>query len=62
MLLAKDCKGTKSRRKSVGHVALAGRCRNACRVFVGKPEADRQVGRPCCIWDDNIKMDFKETW
>jgi hypothetical protein len=34
--------------------------RNACRLFVGKPEGKRPLGRPRCRWVCNIKMDFGE--
>jgi hypothetical protein len=30
------------------------------RVLVGKPEGKRQLGRPRCRWEDNIKMDLQE--
>jgi hypothetical protein len=29
---------------------------NACRVFVGKPDGRRLLGRPRNRWEDNIKM------
>jgi hypothetical protein len=32
----------------------------ACRVFVGKPEGKRQVGRSGHRWVDNIKTDLRE--
>ena len=28
---------------------------------MGKPEGKRQVGRPRCRWEDNIKMDLQEV-
>ena len=31
------------------------------RVTVGKPEGKSQLGRPRCIWEDNIKMDLQEV-
>jgi len=31
------------------------------RVFVGKPEEKRPLGRPKCRWADNIKMDLQEV-
>jgi hypothetical protein len=34
---------------------------NACRIFVGKPEGKRPLGRPRRRWVDNIKIDFRET-
>jgi hypothetical protein len=48
----------KSRRmRWAGHVARMG----AKRIFVGKPDGTKLIGRPRCGWEDNIKMDFKET-
>jgi hypothetical protein len=31
--------------------------RNAYRIFVGKPEGNRPLGRPRHRWVDSIKMD-----
>jgi hypothetical protein len=46
----------KSRRmRWAGHVARMGEKRNACRLFVGKPEGKRPLGRPRRRWADNIK-------
>jgi hypothetical protein len=36
-----------------------GEKRNACRFWVSKPEANRRLGRPSLIWEDNIKMGLK---
>jgi hypothetical protein len=50
----------KSRRKRwAGHVAQMGEKRNAYRIWVGKPEGKRPLGRPRCKWMDNIKMDLR---
>jgi hypothetical protein len=38
-----------------------GEKRNIYRVLVGKPERKRPVGRPRFRWEDNIKMDLRET-
>jgi hypothetical protein len=35
--------------------------RNAYRIFVGKPERKRLLGRPERKWENNIKMDLRET-
>jgi hypothetical protein len=35
--------------------------RSAYRIFVGKPEGKRPLGRPKCRWKDNTKMDLRET-
>jgi hypothetical protein len=28
--------------------------KNACRILVGKPEGKRPLGRPKCMWVNNI--------
>jgi hypothetical protein len=33
---------------------------NAYRIFMGKPEGERPLGRPRCRWVDNIKTDLRE--
>jgi hypothetical protein len=33
---------------------------NVDRLFIGKPEGRRPLGRPRCRWIDNIKMDLLE--
>jgi hypothetical protein len=38
-----------------------GKKKNTYRVLVGKPDRKRPVGRPRFRWEDNIKMDFRET-
>jgi hypothetical protein len=43
----------------VGHVACMGEGRGVYRVFVGKPEGKRPMGRPRRRWDDNMKLDLK---
>jgi hypothetical protein len=51
----------KSRRMNwAGHVARMGEKRNVYRLLVGKPEGKRPLGRPRCMWIDNIKMDLLE--
>ena len=30
-------------------------------MLVRKPEGKRQLGRPKCRWEDNIKMDLREV-
>jgi hypothetical protein len=51
----------KSRRMSwAGHVARMGEGRGVYRVFVGRPEGKRPLGRPRHRWEDNIKMDLGE--
>jgi hypothetical protein len=52
----------KSRRmRWAGHVARMGEKRNACRILVGKPEGKRPLGRYRRRWEDNIKMDLRDT-
>jgi hypothetical protein len=34
--------------------------RGVYKVYVGKPERKRPLGRPRHGWEDNIKMDFQE--
>jgi hypothetical protein len=38
-----------------------GEKRNAHRLFVGKPDGKRPLGRPRCRWLDNIRMDLVEV-
>jgi hypothetical protein len=40
---------------------MHGEKRTAYRILVGKPEGKRPLGRPGSTWEDNIKMDFRET-
>jgi len=52
----------KSRRmRWAGHVARMGDERGVYRVFVGKPEGKRLLGRPRRRWMDNIRMDLQEV-
>jgi len=51
----------KSRMRWVGHVGLMGERRGVYRVFVGKPEGKRPLGRPRRRWEDNTKMDLQEV-
>jgi hypothetical protein len=52
----------KSRRvRWIGHVARMREKRNAYRILVGKPEGKRPLGRPRRRWDDDIKIDPRET-
>jgi hypothetical protein len=38
-----------------------GEMRNAYKIFVGKPEGKRPLGRPRHRWCDNIRMDLREV-
>jgi len=52
----------KSRRmRWAGHVARIGERRGIYRDLVGKPGGKSPLGRPRCIWEDNIKMDLQEV-
>jgi len=56
-----NVRAIKSRRmRWAGHVAHVGERKGVYRAFVGKPEGERQLGRPRRRWEDNIKMDIKE--
>jgi hypothetical protein len=51
----------KSRRmRWAEHVTRRGEGRGAYRVFVGRPEGKRPLGRPRRRWEGNIKMDLEE--
>jgi hypothetical protein len=41
-------------------VARIGEGRTVHRVFMGKPEEKRPLGRRKCRWEDGIKMDLRE--
>jgi hypothetical protein len=49
------------RMKWAGHVARMWERRDVYRVFVGKAEGKRPLGRPRRRWEDNIKMDLQEV-
>ena len=49
------------RMRWAGHVARMGEERGVYRVFVGKPEGKRPMGRPRRRWVDNIRMDLQEV-
>jgi hypothetical protein len=52
----------KSRRmRWTGHVARMGEKRNVYRLFVGKSETRRPLGRPRRRWADKIRMDLVEV-
>jgi hypothetical protein len=46
-----------------GACSTNGEKRNAYRIFVGKSEGKRQLGRPRRRWEDTIRMDLGGiTW
>jgi hypothetical protein len=49
------------RMKWAGHVARMGEGRGAYRVWVGKTERKRALGRPRRRWENNIRMDLQEA-
>ena len=51
----------KSRMGWAGHVACMSDRRDVYRVFVGKPERKRPLGRPKRRREDNIEIDLKEA-
>jgi hypothetical protein len=52
----------KSRRmRWARHVARMEEGRDVYRVFVGRPEGKRALGRPRRWWEENIKISLKET-
>jgi hypothetical protein len=52
----------KSRRmRWAGHMARMGERSCVYRMFVGRPECKRPLGRSRCRWEDNINMDLRET-
>jgi hypothetical protein len=52
----------KSRRmRWARHVARMGEGRSVYRVLVERPEGKRPLGRPKRRWEDNIKLDLRET-
>jgi len=44
-----------------GHVARMGEMRSLYKILVGKPEGKRPLGRRKRRWEDNIRMDLRET-
>jgi hypothetical protein len=49
------------RMRWAGHVALMEEKRNAHRLLVRKPEANRPLGRPRRRWVHNIRLDLAEV-
>jgi hypothetical protein len=45
----------------VGHVARIGEGRGVYRVLAGRPEGKRPLERLRRKWEENIKMDLRET-
>jgi len=51
----------KSRMRWAEYVARMGEKRGVYRVWLGKPEGSRPLGRPRSRWEDNIMMDLQEV-
>jgi transcription termination factor 2 len=49
------------RMRWAGHVARMEEKRNTCKLFVGKPEGKRLLGRPSRRCVDNIRMNLGEV-
>jgi hypothetical protein len=43
------------------HVAQPGEMRNAHIILLGKPEGKRPFEKPNRIWNNNIKIEFKDV-
>jgi hypothetical protein len=44
-----------------GNISYKGKMRNAYINLVGKPQWNRALGRHRRRWEDNIRMDLRET-
>jgi hypothetical protein len=49
------------RMRWAGHVACMGEGRGMYKVLVGRPKGKRPLGRPRHMWEDNIKLNSRET-
>jgi hypothetical protein len=47
--------------RRAGHVARVREKKNSYRMPMGKPEGKRPPGRHTRRWEDNIKIDLRET-
>jgi hypothetical protein len=43
-----------------GEFSAYGEVKGVYRDLVGKPNVKRQLGRPWCRWEDNIKLFFRK--
>jgi hypothetical protein len=61
-LLTHCCAGEKIENNEVdGTCSTDVEGRGVYRVWVGKRERNRPLGRPRCRWEDNIMMDLQEV-
>jgi len=44
-----------------GHVSHMRELRNVYKILVGKPEENRSLGRPRSRWEDNNRINLRET-
>jgi hypothetical protein len=44
-----------------GHVAHMGDMRSAYKILIRTPGGSRLLGRRRCRWEDNIRMDLRDT-
>lgn len=59
--MPKSIRVTKIKEDEIGgHVAHAEDKKNAYSILVRKPERKRQLERPRCSWEDNVKIYLKE--
>jgi hypothetical protein len=58
--LGKARQGKSRGMRWAGHVARMGEERKIYKVWVGKPEGKRLLGRPRRRWEDGIRMDLRE--
>jgi hypothetical protein len=49
------------RMRWAGNAARMEEVRGAYNILVGRPEGRRPVGRPRRRWEDNFKIDYRET-
>jgi hypothetical protein len=53
----------KIKKDKMGRVrSTCGDIRNAYKILIGNPKEKSPLGRTKSRWNDNIKMDFIETW
>ena len=61
-MITQYCAGDKIEKNEMGGAcACMEEGRGVYKVFVGKPEGKRPLGRPRRRWEDNIKMDLEEV-
>jgi hypothetical protein len=62
VFLTKYYAGIQIKKNEMGRVCSTyGERRGSSRVLVGKPKRRRPLGRPTCMWENNIKMDLQEV-